>query len=93
MIHEIYQKDLRKQLEGVNVSIIFDGSTRLGEAFALVVRYVTDDLKVVQRLASLKCIAKSMKSADVCWAIIDCVMEVLHVSRHLITAAIRDGAS
>ena len=93
VVHSMYVKQVSAELEGVPVSIIFDGSTRLGEAFALVVRFVTTDLKICQQLLSLKCVAKSMSASDVSGLLVDVLMENFHLSRRNIFAAMRDGAS
>ena len=93
VVHSMYVKQVSAELEGVPVSIIFDGSTRLGEAFALVVKFVTTDLKICQRLLSLKCVAKSMSASDVSGLLVDVLMENFHLSRRNIFAAMRDGAS
>eukprot|EP00117_Sycon_ciliatum_P040894 scpid89831/ scgid29988/ len=61
--------------------------------FALVTRYVTDDLRIVQRWASLKCVEKSMSGNDVSGLLMDIIIEDLHVQRHNVVAAMRDGAS
>ncbi len=42
------------------LSLIFDGTTRLGEAIAIVARYVDDDWKVQQRLIRLDIVAHSV---------------------------------
>ena len=42
---------LKDEPQGVKqVSVIFDGTARLGEAFAIIIRYVQDDFKPTQRL-------------------------------------------
>ena len=93
IIHSKFRKDLSQELAGKDISVVFDGSTRLGEAFALVTRYVTDDLRIVQRLACLKCVEKSMSGNEISGLILDIVMEDLHVLRRNVIAAMRDGAS
>ena len=42
-------------------SVIFDGTTRLGEALAIIVRFVDDEWNVQQRLIRLQVLAKSLK--------------------------------
>ena len=41
---------IRRELAGKYISIIFDGTTHLGEAMAVVVRFVSSDWTVVQQL-------------------------------------------
>ena len=45
-------------------SIIFDGTARLGEALAIVVRFVQEDYKPVQRLVRLEVLAKLLKGNE-----------------------------
>ena len=40
------------------MSVIFDGTSRLGEALAM--RYITDDWKIEQNLICLQMLAKSL---------------------------------
>ena len=42
------QADVKRELSGRPVSVIFDGTTRLGEAMAIVVRFVDDELVIQQ---------------------------------------------
>ena len=41
------------ELHGRHVSVIFDGSTRLGEVINIILRFVDDDWNIVQRLVRL----------------------------------------
>ena len=47
------QQQIRAELEGKRISVIFDGTTRLGEALVIVVRY-TDEFVIKQRLIRFK---------------------------------------
>ena len=55
------------------MSLIFDGTTRLGEALAIVVRFVSDsdDWKIEQRLIRLQLLTKSMTGEEIAREIID----------------------
>ena len=65
MIPSIIEKEketLKTELSLVDdCSVIFDGTTRLGEALAIVVRFVDDEWNVQQRLIRLQVLAKSLK--------------------------------
>ena len=54
----------KEEISGHNVSVIFDGTTRLGEALAIVVRFITADWEIKQRLVRLQLIAKSLKGDE-----------------------------
>ena len=51
---------IRQEIDGKQLSIIFDGTSRLGEALAIVVRFVNDDLSIHQRLVRLQMLTKSL---------------------------------
>ena len=44
------ESHIRSEIEGQNVSVIFDGTSRLGEALAIILRFVSPDFKIEQRL-------------------------------------------
>ena len=59
------KKTLKSELsEAKAVSTIFDGSTRLGEALAIIVRFVDSQWNVQQRLVRLQVLAKSLKAEE-----------------------------
>ena len=51
------QKRIKNEIEGRDLSIVFDGTTRLGEAVVILVRYVTEDMEIQQRLLRVQMIA------------------------------------
>ena len=51
-------------------SVIFDGTTRLGEALAIVLRFVDDEWNVQQRLIRLQVLAKSLKANELAQCLI-----------------------
>ena len=57
------EKDkLKKELKDVKeASVIFDGTARLGEALAIIVRYVQENFQPTQRLIRLDILAKALK--------------------------------
>ena len=46
---------ITKEIKNKYVSIIFDGTSRIGEALAIVVRFVNDEWKIQQRLVQFVC--------------------------------------
>ena len=66
MIPSIIEKEketLKTELSLVDgCSVICDGSTRMGEALAIVVRFVDDEWNVQQRLIKLQVLVKSLKA-------------------------------
>ena len=55
---------IKGEISGHNVSVIFNGTTRLGEALAIVVRFITAGWEIKQRLVRLQLIAKSLKGDE-----------------------------
>ena len=47
------------------MAVTFDGSTRLGEALAIVLRYVSDEWTLEQRLIRLQLLAKSLNGEEI----------------------------
>ena len=44
-----------------DVSVIFDGTSRLGETLAIVLRFVTCEYSIEQRLIKVQLLSKSLK--------------------------------
>ena len=58
------QQRIRAELQGKRISVIFDGTTRLGEALIIVVRFV-DGFVIKQRLVRFLTLAKSMMGEEI----------------------------
>ena len=50
---------ISEEIKGMDVSVIFDGTTRLGEALAIVLRYIDNEWKIKQRVR-LQIVVKSL---------------------------------
>jgi len=59
------QQQLRAEISGKFVSVIFDGTTRLGEALAIVLRFISKDWTIEQQLVHLQMLAKSLSSEEI----------------------------
>ena len=55
-IHNQEFESIREEINGKDVSVIFDGTTHLGEALAIVIHYVNAEWKIVQQLVRLQCL-------------------------------------
>ena len=84
---------IKGEISGHNVSVIFDGTTRLGEALAIVVRFITADWEIKQRLVRLQLIAKSLKGDELAREIITVLAQQYNVQNSSLCGAMRDGAS
>ena len=74
-------------------SVIFDGSTRLGEALVIVVRYIDKDWNIQQRLLKLEVLAKSMNAEELAQRLIQFLAVEYGIQPNQLLAAMRDGAS
>ena len=74
-------------------SVIFDGSTRLGEALVIVVRYIDKDWNIQQRLLKLEVLVKSMNAEVLAQRLIQCLAVEYGIQPNQLLAAMRDGAS
>lgn len=84
---------IKGEISGHNVSVIFDGTTRLGEALTIVVRFITADWEIKQRLVRLQLIAKSLKGDELAREIITVLAQQYNAQNSSLCAAMRDGAS
>lgn len=56
------KEELRAKVQGERVFLIFDGTSRLGEAFALVVRWMNDQFELNERLLSFRTLKSSLNA-------------------------------
>ena len=76
----------------VKTSVIFDGTTRMGEAMGIAVRYITSDWKI-QRLVRFQLLAQSMSAEEVARELITTLSVHYSVSSNSLLATMRDRAS
>ena len=74
-------------------SVIFDGSTRLGEALAIIVRFIDKDWNIQQRLLKLEILAKRRNAEELAQRLIHCLAVEYRMHQNHPLAAMRDGAS
>ena len=98
MIPSIIEKEketLKTELSLVDgCSVILDGTTRLGEALAIVVRFVDDEWNVQQRLISrLQVLAKSLKANELAQFLMQSLAVEYSIRLGVLLAAMKDGAA
>ena len=97
MIPSIIEKEketLKTELSLVDgSSVIFDGSTRLGEALAIVVRFVDDEWNLQQRLLRLQVLDKSLKANELAQCLIQSLAVEYSIRPGVLLAAMKDGAA
>ena len=72
------------------MSVIFDGTTHVAEAMAIVVRYVSRDWKITQRLVRALLVTKTMCGEEVARELIATLSINLGVASGHLLAAMRD---
>lgn len=88
------KQSIRKELEGKYVSVVFDGTSRLGEALAIVVRYCSGSgWTIKQKLVCLSMLAKSLCGEEAAREILTILSTDLGISSSQLIATIRDCAS
>ena len=87
------QQQLHTEISGKFVSVIFDGTTRLGEALAIVVRFVSDQWTIEQRLVRLQMLAKSLSGEEIARELISVLSVTYSIAPNFVLAAMRDRAS
>lgn len=91
-LNDYIQTCISKEIKNKYVSIIFDGTSRIGEALAIVVRFVNDEWKIQQRLVRMQMLSKSL-TEEVARELISVVSVNYGISSGYILGAMRDRAS
>ena len=73
------------------ISVIFDGSTYLGEALVVLVRFVNDKFEICQRLVRVHVLAKSLKGQDLAREVISVLSKELQYPSDKVIDVTRNG--
>ena len=92
VIHQEEKKKIRAAINGQFISVIFDGSSRLGEALAIVIRFVSG-WSIQQKLVRMSMLTKSLKGEELAREILSALSTDLGVSGSYLIAAMHDRAS
>ena len=87
------QADIKNELSGQPVSVIFDGTTRLGEAMAIVLRFIDESFTIQQRLVRLQLLAKCMTGEEIARELINSLSAQYSISSNLVVAMMHDRAA
>ena len=85
--------DISEEIKGMDVSVIFDGTTRLGEALAIVLRYIDNEWKIKQRLVRLQIVVKSLTGEELARELIAVLSVQYSIGTQQLLAAMKDRAS
>ena len=86
------QDRMKHEIVGRDVSVIFDGTTRLGDAMVNPIRYVADDWSLVQLLLQVRLLAKSMTGNEIARELISTLSTKYGIGSSCLLAAMRDRA-
>ena len=84
---------VKEEISGKPVSITFDGTTHVCEAMVVLLRYMSSDLVIKQKVCRLMLLEKSMSGEEVAGQIITVLLTELGIPSNLLVAAMRDHAS
>ena len=87
------QQRIMQEISSKCVSAIFDGTSRLGEALAIVLRFISDDWTIEQRLVRVQLLAKSLSGEELAREIISIFSTSYSIECNRLLACIRDGAA
>ena len=83
---------LTQKFRGENVSIIFDGTSRIGEALAVIIWFVIN-WKVKQRLIRVQMLTKTMTGEEITCELVNILSVKYSISTEWLLACMHDGAS
>lgn len=83
---------LKTAISDENVSFIFDGTTRIGEALAIILRHVTSDFTIKQYLIRLQMLVKSMNGEELARELISCLSVSYGIKPESLLASMHDRA-
>ena len=92
ILKEIETK-IKQEIEGKHFSVILDGITRLGEALAIVVQFISPSWTIEQRFIRLHLLAKSLCGEEVASELIHILLTQYGVGPDQLVTARRDRAS
>lgn len=87
------REKIKEELCGKDISVIFDGTTQMGEAMGIVVRYISHDWKIEQRLVHLQLLAQSMSGEEVAREVIATLSVSYSINPTSLLATKRDRAA
>ena len=84
---------IKDEIQGKSLCVIFDGTTHVCEAFAIVVWFISDLWSIEQRLAKIQLLAKCLTGQEVACKLISVLSTQFSISSNSIVAVMRDRAS
>ena len=92
-IHKQEFERIREEIGGKDVLVVFDGTTHIGEALVIVIRYVDPEWQITQRLVRLQMLVKSVTGEKLARELILVLSVNYGISTQLLLAAMKDRAA
>ena len=73
--------------------MLFDGSSHLGEALVILLRFISDGWEIVQRLIRLCVVGKSLNAQQLAREVVTCLATGYHLPPGSIVVMVQDGAA
>lgn len=84
---------ISEEIKWKDVSVRFDGTTRLGEALAIVLGFIDDGWNIKQRLVCIQIVAKSVTGEELARELIAILSVQYSIGTQQLLAAMKDCAS
>ena len=84
---------IQSEISEQDVSVIFDSTSRLGEALAIVLCFVTSEWTIEQCLIRVELLSKSLKEEEIARELIHTLSTEYSIGTNNLLAAIRDQVS
>lgn len=91
VIYSEEKKRIKNEIVNRDVSVIFDGSTRLGEALGIVLRFVSEG-RIKQRLVKIAMLSKSLSGEELARELLTALSTELGIGGNQLLAAMHDRA-
>lgn len=84
---------IRSEVKNKYLTVIFDGTTRLGEATNIIVRYCTDDFQILQRLVAFKTTKVHMSGNELYRLVCTTLLGEMRIGMEMIMGYARDSCA
>ena len=84
---------IKSEINGKFVGVVFDGTTHICEALAVVIRFISDSWVIEQRLIGIQLLAKSLSGEEIAREVISLLSTKFGIGPKYLISAMRDRAS
>ena len=87
------KEQIKKEISGKAISVVFNGTSSLGEVFVLVVRFIDSDWCVQQRMIRLQLLVQTMTCDEIAHQIVNTLSVENAIQSQQVVGMIHDCAS